>query len=225
MISLGSGRTLLIVSLAIVLLSSCAVIPEYPPQLPPLVEADETLERCPAIAGRYRDEGTVVSLDGKVLGHISLTQLLHGSTAQAAAEVVDVIGPKDDLVEIQSWRHGVQSATWRQAKITKELYLEKGESSAGESYLCERGFVRLGRQYRVSYVSPVPVVSISSDFLWLRRAVDGSLIALHRAGAGALVGFVLPVPTDKGHTLWYRFPPAQENVENPPRRAIEDKGN
>lgn len=219
------NRALQLGGLAILLLAGCAVIPEYPSQLPPLVEADERLEHCPPIAGRYRDEGTAVSLEGKVLGHISLTRLVHGrNTAQPPAEVVEIVGPQDDLVQIQSRRSGAQVATWRQHKITKEMYLEKGESSLGESYLCEKGFVRLGRTYQVAVdgIYPVPAIAISSDFLWVRRAIDGSLIALHRAGAGALVAFVLPVPTEKGYTLWYRFPPAQGSGEGLPGQRGED---
>jgi len=211
----GASRVFPLGGVAILLLVSCAVIPEYPSQLPPLVEADERLEHCPAIAGRYQDKGTVVSLDGKVLGHISLTQLLHGGGApQPPADVFEIAGPQNDLVEIRSWRAGVQIASWRQPNVA----LQKTYTDAllGETYLCERGFVRLGRKYRVG--ADVAGVGISSDFLWLRRATDGSLIAHHKAGSGALIFLVLPVPAEKGVSLWYRFPPAQRSVEGPRRR-------
>lgn len=47
---------------------------------------------------------------------------------------------------------------------------------------------------------------VKSDFLWLRKSTDGSLIALHTNYEYAMIDLVLPMGgVDK---IWYRFVPA-----------------
>ncbi len=181
--------------------SGCAVIPDYPTQLPPLIETDTALEVCPDVEGNYLDEGSVYSPDGELLGEISLSELLHGKYANTSADTFKIIGPENDVIWINSFQDGIQVNAWKQSKITGY-----SDSAVANSYLCEKGFVRLGRRYGVG--GSEIAHGVTSEFIWLRKATDGSLIALHRSGGGALVYLVLPVPTEKGIVLWYRFYPA-----------------
>jgi hypothetical protein len=174
------------------LLAGCAVIPDYPSQLPALMEADRRLGRCPDIAGHYQDEGRAVRPDGRPGGHVSLTRLLHdpATAIQAAADVVEVIGPKDDVVEIRSLHAGTVSATWQERKFN--FFGDREAGNPGTSYVCEKGFVR------------------PSDFVYLRKSIDGSLIALHRASGGPVL-------------LWYRFPPVEDRATEVPEPAIRTR--
>jgi len=206
----NSMRMCWLLPVVAVMLTSCSVIPPYPENLPVLVEADTVLEVCPSIAGRFSDAGSATAPDGRLLGHISLTQLLHPSLPDS--EKVDAVVVRDqeiDLVEVESFREEAQVAIWRQPKVTKDAYVAKGDRVIAETYLCEQGFVRLGRRYDVG-LGRAPglfIISIDSDFLWLRKSVDGSLIVLHQRGKGALINFLLPV--GQGDKIWYRFPPDQ----------------
>lgn len=197
----------------LVMLTSCSVIPPYPESLPALVEADTVLEVCPPIAGRFSDVGNATTPDGRLLGHVSLTQLLHPALlGSEQADVVVVRGPELELVEIESFRGEAQVAAWRQPKVTKDAYLSKGDRVVAETYLCQKGFVRLGRRYDVGVCLWVPGLCFDTDFLWLRKSVDGSLIVLHTLGEGALIYLALPV--GQGDKIWYRFPPAQASSGN-----------
>ena len=184
---------------------SCSPIPNYPAQFPALaLSAEETAVRhppldrplvpqplkCPNIAGRYSDKGRALSPNGKELGQISLTQILHWNDPRIAAtatnaDTVVVIGPEEDVIEIQSWQGAVQVSTWRQHRLPQE---EPGGRVVGATFICERGFVRLARSYHGDWSG------LGSDFLWVRRAVDGSLIAYHHVGGA-------------GENAWYRFLP------------------
>ena len=193
------------VAAGLALLTACAVIPAYPPGLPSLVPADTTLEACPVIAGRYADVGDATAEDGRSQGSVSLTRLLHPElTSSETPDTVVVGGPEHDLVEIESLKGHVRVAVWRQPKITKEAYLAKGDRVVAETYLCQEGFVRLGRTYDVGAAPPV-FFGFMNDFLWLRKASDGSLIVLRTSADVLLVG---PVPAGKIDKVWYRFPPA-----------------
>jgi hypothetical protein len=190
-------------------LPGCFTIPEYPSALPPLSNVDTKLEICPSIAGTYRDDGAAFAPDGRALGAVSLTALLHSNAAKVeTAEWVLIKGPEGDDVEIDSYQGPRRVADWHQSKVTKQAYLRKGDRVVAETYLCQDGFVRLGRKYDVGGVGTpgLLVVGVRSDFLWLRRAIDGSLIVLHTNWEYAVIDLVLPVGgVDK---LWYRFLPA-----------------
>ena len=194
--------------LVLPLLFGCAVIPEYPSQLPPLTEADKKLEVCPDVEGYFMDEGDVYSIDGRLIGLISLSELLHEEYPTSSPTTFEIIGPEDDVIWINSFRDGIRVDTWSQKRLTGYSDFE-----VASSYLCEKGFVRLGRRYSVG-ASEISL-GVTSEFIWLRKATDGSLIALHRSGGGHAVYFVLPVPTEKGFVLWYRFPPADHNHQQP----------
>jgi hypothetical protein len=191
-------------------LTSCGNIPQYPAVMPALAQAVPALDVCPAIAGVYADTGTAVTPDGRTLGSVSLTRLLHPDRSFAEkADVVVVKGPERDLVEIDALAGKTQLAIWRQSKVTREAYLAKGDRVAGEMYGCQEGFVRLGRQYNFGGGGAPPALGVfwwKADFLWLRKAVDGSLVILHTDYDYAAIEFIVPVGTaDK---VWYQFPPA-----------------
>ncbi len=190
-----------------VMLPSCFAIPAYPESFPVLAAADTGLEVCPSISGRFSDVGSAIAPDGRLLGHVSLTQLLHPALfGSEKADAVVVRGPEFDLVELESFRDGAQVATWRQPKVTKDAYVAKGDRVVAETYLCQEGFVRLGLRYDVGGggAPGLFILGFHSDFLWLRKSVDGSLIVLHTIAKGAVIKFVLPV--GQGDKIWYRFP-------------------
>lgn len=194
---------------AVAALTGCFTSPRYPSTLPALVDVDTTREACPAIAGTYADTGTAVAPDGRVLGAVSLTGLLHARPkVTERADAVVVRGPDGDVVAIDSFQGPRRIATWQQAKVTKEIYLARGDRAVAQTYLCQNGFVRLGRAYDVAATGApgLLVTSVKSDFLWLRKSTDGSLIALHTDYAYTMIDLVLPLGgLDK---MWYRFVPA-----------------
>ncbi len=198
---------------AIALLSGCFTVPQYPSSFPPLVQADTALEACPPIAGAFSDTGNAATPDGRSLGSVSLTRLLHSRAREIdGADLVLVKGPEGDVVEIESFAGERRLATWRQPKVSKEAYLAKGDRVVAETYLCQDGFVRLGRQYGVGGggAPGLVVLGVRSDFLWLRKAIDGSLVVLHTNYDYAVINLLLPVGDVE--KIWYRFPPANRSA-------------
>jgi hypothetical protein len=157
----------------------------------------------------------MVSEDGKSLAPVYLSHILSGGRSgeqdwhpypriQSSAHI-DVSMPDQKTIKVTSVIDGVSSGTFSQSLLTDDVYRTYGERAVGHYFFCERGFVRLARAYR--FGSDLPgVFSLSSDFLWLRRATDGSLVVLHRYGEGALV---LVVPVGKTGVVWYRFLPVK----------------
>ncbi len=189
--------------------AGCSALPHYPASLPALAEADARLEACPSIAGAFSDSGAAVAPDGRPLGAVSLTRLLHPrSDAFDRASVVRINGPEGDVVEIESFAGERRLAVWRQSKISKEACLARGDRAVAQTYLCQNGFVRLGCQYSVGGggTPGLVVLSIRSEFLWLRKAMDGSLIALHVNLD--IVALNLLLPAGGADRVWYRFAPA-----------------
>lgn len=200
-------RMIWLLPIVAAMLPSCSVIPAYPESFPLLAVANTALEECPSIAGRFSDVGIATTPDGSPLGSVSLTQLLHPALPSSTnADAVVVRGPEFDFVEVESFREGTKVSTWRQPKVTKDSYASKGDRVVAETYLCQEGFVRLGRRYDVGGggAPGLLIVGFHSDFLWLRKSVDGSLIVLHTIGKGAVINLALPVW--QGDKIWYRFP-------------------
>ena len=197
------------------LLTGCALIfrPEYPSQLPPLLSGEVNSGLCPDITGHYSDKGKVLTPKGETAGEVSLSQLLHNDDpCFAQADSVVVLGPKQVLVpgyeaqemfEIKSLKNGQPFATWRQPLFKLGVTID-----SRQSYNCQRGFVEILRY--VSYGGIYfTAVWENHDYLWLRQAIDGSLIVLHKdCSLGAIV--VVPFATERD--LWYRFPPVPEGI-------------
>jgi hypothetical protein len=93
---------------------------------------------------------------------------------------------------------------WQQPRMTGEAYLATGDRSLLETYLCQDGFLRLGRGYGVGVVAP-GTRSAGGDFFWLRKSVDGSLMVLRTTGNVRPFDFFAP---DKFTRVWYQFPVA-----------------
>lgn len=165
------------------------------------------LDACPSIAGRYSDTGEAVDSDGSSIGSVSLTNLLHSRNKFLAVPEAVVVSDAGDRVQFDSFRGAERVAAWQQAKLTKETYLASGDSAAGGAYLCQDGYVRLGRSYSIQGggAGPLIVLGVRSDFLWLRRANDGSLVVLHTDLSGYAIMLLFPVGTS--NKVWYRFPP------------------
>jgi hypothetical protein len=185
-----------------VLLAGCSIIPKYPANMPPLEPVDTSLNSCPVIAGKYSDKGNVFTPEGNNVGTVSLTRLLHPelSSSQTVDDII-INGPQNGVVEIKSYANNSPLAVWSQHEVTKEAYLSKGDSVVGETYLCQDGYVRIGRKYNV-LLSPI-ALSVKSNFLWLRRATDCSLIILHTDYDTHLLQLVVPIANT--NKLWYRF--------------------
>ncbi len=164
---------------------------------------------CPAIAGRYADKGSAFSKEGKPLGQVSLTGLLHGHDRSSSswltnANVVVVMGPTNRLLGFQSWSDDqlLGKGVWQ------ELRPFRWGGELGDRYYGYRGFVWL----RLEWTGSVSVVGFgggqSNESLWLRQAVDGSLVAFHKKEA---IAYFLLVPVCKSQAQWCQFPPVAES--------------
>lgn len=205
-------QTVSVVLCAIFCLSGCAGIPKYPSQLPPLVQAETNTEVCPDISGRYADKGISISPEGKELGEVSLTEIIHqekylwNPKKRTNADRVVVIGPKADTFAIQSWQGGMQVDSW---SVTGGNYFSFQANMEG-NFFCEWGFVRFPREY--TFDGDIISFGNKSDFLRFRKAVDGSLIVWHKAGEWGLLFIRSPIWHTK-HNEWYRFPPVGQRVQ------------
>ena len=73
--------------IAILCLLGCAVIPNDPSQLSPLVPGDTKTDIFPDIAGCNSDKGSVISSEGKSSGYVSWTQILYENDSDRAANL------------------------------------------------------------------------------------------------------------------------------------------
>jgi hypothetical protein len=183
-------------------LAGCSVIPTYPATLPELAPTNTNVDVSPDIAGRYADKGQGFTPDGKVLGEASLSALLQlrdpDGMKLTNADVVVITGPSNGALELQSFLADKLLFTLRRP--------ESDAASAGsaypDTYVGNRGFVVLPVESMSMGAGGIGGVVAQED-LWLRRAVDGSLIVLRRQmGAGVVV----IVPVWGREDAWYRFP-------------------
>ena len=70
-------QSFLMASIPIICFFGCAAIPNYSSQLSPLVPGDTKTDVCPDMVECYPDKGITISPEGKSLGYVSLTQILH----------------------------------------------------------------------------------------------------------------------------------------------------
>ncbi len=75
--------------IAILCLFGCAVIPNDPSQLSPLVPGDTKTDIFPDIAGCNSDKGIVISPGGKSSGDVSLAQILYENDSERAANLAN----------------------------------------------------------------------------------------------------------------------------------------
>ncbi len=71
--------------IAILCLFGCAVIPNYPSQLAPLVPGHAKIDICPDIAECSSGKGIAISPEGKSLGYVSFTRILHDNDSDRDA--------------------------------------------------------------------------------------------------------------------------------------------
>ena len=188
----------------LVCLAGCAVVPNYPAALPELAPADTRVGVSPDITGRYTDRGQGFSPAGESEGEMSLTQLLGvrapGGSVLSNAEVVVIAGPANGVLELQSFQGDELLGTLRRP----ETDAASVGSAYPETYAGNKGFVFLPVETTHSGSPGVGGYAIDES-LWLRKAVDGSLVVLHRnVGAGVIV----VVPVWRRSDVWYRFPVA-----------------
>ena len=195
-----------------------------------MTPADKSSEVTANLSGRYLDKGTAFSKDGKPLGEGSLTKSLYklGPSLGAGltnSDVVVVVGPQNDVIEVQWWQGDEHIATMTRPGLTGETVRalrqagRSDEAISRETYQWQKCFVRLvlGSAAGVS-----PVVSGGyEESLRLRKAVDGSLVVLHR-NAGFWV--VVAAPVWRQQAEWYRFPPVGDAAHGDVARGIDPRG-
>ena len=187
---------------ALAALGGCAAVPPFPPGLPPLERVDTRASACPPVAGRYQAQGSAHAPDGRALGTLSVARLLDHGVAAATQFVVT--GPAEGVVHIDVFAGEVPVLAWRQPRVSRAAYRALGDRAAGQTFLCQDGYLRLGLAYDAG--GGRLGAQFSADWLWLRRAADGALMVLHTQGRTALVGHLLPL--DRSEQVWVRFPPA-----------------
>lgn len=181
-------------------ISGCTI--PYPSNFASLTKTDESYGKCPDIEGRYNDKGDIISLEGKPIGKISLTYLLHGGEESSFDKVdtIVIIGHLNNLIEAHSLTNGTEIFSWSQSAEYK---------NPTGNYVCKRGYVVLNL-WSYANVSIPPVHSLQGyRNLWCRRAVDGSLIVLDRE---ANRGLILVLPYWSDNNIWYRFRPVKEAI-------------
>jgi hypothetical protein len=88
-ICLSFKQSFLMALIAILCLFGCAVIPNYPSQLSPLVPGDTKTDVCPEIADRYSDKGIASLPEGKSSGYVPLTRMLHDNDSGRTATLTN----------------------------------------------------------------------------------------------------------------------------------------
>ena len=189
---------------ALILITSVALIGcapshyNYPDQFPKLNETQTERDICPQITGSYVDSGSSFTEDGKPYGEASLTRLLHGEARTEGADSVTIRGPINEMIETESIKDRTPVASLKIAKRTAESYSKKVIN-----YSCDEGYVWLFKEETFGAMYPIAV--LSSEYLWLRKAVDGSLIVLQTEHIG---GIVIIFPWGSGKVVWHKFSPA-----------------
>jgi len=206
--------------IAVLALASCSSFPpQYPGGMPSLVTAESTLEQCTPIAGSYADTGSSTREDGVNLGSVSLTNIVHSNHPPVeTADVVIVRGPEHDLIEMESFKGQTSVAILKKA-IIKEIH----EKYRPQGYACTEGFIPFHIETHFGALAPMPIAGYSGEEIWLRKAMDGSLIALHIKSSG---GLVILVPWGHSEITWYRFLPVPEpnvSMPNPALQGVRDE--
>ena len=177
--------------------------------MPPLAAVESTLETCAPIAGSYMDNGNGIREDGEKLQSVSLTRILHSPHPPAeTADVVVMRGPEHDVIDVESFK-GRTSIAILKKPIIKEIH----EKYRPQGYACTKGFIPFHIESHFGALAPLPIAGYSGEELWLRKAVDESLIVLRIKDSG---GLVILAPWGSREITWYRFPPASKRSENMP---------
>ena len=193
----GIRHTLILI--AYVALIGCAPSNyKYPDQFPKLIDTATESDICPQITGSYADNGSSFTEDGKSYGEVSLTRLLHGKIETEGANSVVIRGPIEEMIEIKSIKDRTPVASLKIAKRAPESYSKKVIN-----YSCDEGYVWLFKEETFGALGPI--AALSSEYLWLRKAVDGSLIVLQTQHSG---GIVIIFPWGSGNVVWHKFSPA-----------------
>jgi len=212
----GLCLTLLAVA-QIAFVSGCAVTPKYPSRLPAFTPGEEKLTSCPIIAGRYADKGEAFTVEGQSIGEVSLSKLLYGDNpAWASADIVRVLEPEPDVIEIQCFKQGQSLAAHRFSKYTWAKGWNWDSRVLGQPYYCVKGFVELGSGTESHTGAPALGMYVTEKgFLW-RKAVDGSLIALQNE---SILGIAVIVPFRVRRCTWCRFTPLGDDFQEQPSRV------
>ena len=187
--------------LLVLLLAGCSPIPLPPEGLPLLAAPGVPVERCTGIAGHYRDAGSAISGSGASLGPASLTRILHLNKSSAAADMVVLRGPNNDVLEVESFRGNTSVAL-----LKKQLIKEIHEKYRPLGFACTDGFVPFHIEMHSGSLAPVPVAWFAGHELWLRRAADGSLVVVDIHSGGGMASLI---PWGSRENTWYSFPSAE----------------
>ncbi len=193
--------------IAILCLFGCAVIPNYPSQLSPLVPGDTKTDVCPDIAECYPDKGIAIPPEGKSLGYASLTRILHDNDSdrdatlknaddkqvpfklsllsvniRATLSSTDVVG---DMAPEEFREFGV-SANFRLPWV---WYSQSGWG-AGTRLMASTGALSGGGENAL-VVSLIPLVAFGSQDgrFTLDMGAGGALLSRHRFGTQDYGGY------------------------------------
>lgn len=220
----------------ILLVCGCAVIPMHPAQIPAFVPGDDKFGSAPKIAGHYANKGEAFTVEGESLGQVLLSRLLyvdrpsetsHGggrankvkvlfgdNPAYAAAETVNVLEPEPDVIKMQFVKQGQPVATRHFSKYAWRLSRDSHE--LGQPYVAVKGFIDITTKDEQGGASGYPGgigMYQSTEEIFLRKAVDGSLIVLHREQGFGILVFV---PFGGRQDMWCRFPPIEDGGQPQP---------
>ncbi len=223
----------------IFLVCGCAAISRHPAQIPAFVSGNEQYGVAPKISGSYTNKGEAFTVEGKSLGTVLLSRLLlvdvprasswqggvsnkvsalYGDDpARPAADSVTVLEPEPDVFEMQFSSHGQSVATRRFSKYTSQWTWDSAK--LGQPYNAVEGFVNITTREEhggASGYSGGGGMYQEGEECFLRKAVDGSLIVLHRAQG---FGLLLIVPFGGREDFWCRFPALEAGSQTQPSPA------
>jgi hypothetical protein len=220
----------LLVAAQLVLSCGCAVVPSRPAQVPALVSAREKLGETPSISGTYTNEGEAFTVNGKTLGSVLLSRLLYVDKRDAntyaggfsnkvaalygpnavhlTADCVTVIEPRPDCMEIQFFHRGESVAVRRFSKYA--WHWSWDTKKLGQPYYAVKGFLDINTQEEHGGASGIGGFHEAEDCLF-RKAVDGSLIVLHRQ---QFFGIFVIVPFWGTESMWCRFAAIETNSQD-----------
>lgn len=224
-------------ALAPILFAGGCALPRPPVQISAFVPKDAHSEATPNIAGTYANQGDAFTVKGENLGPVLLSRLLlidklparswqggisnqvnalYGvNPAYAAADSVVVVKKEADMIETQFFKQGQAVTGRRFSKYSWNRATSKGwgifanwdQSKYGEPYFVVKGFLDITTQEEHAGAAGIGFYQKGNE-CFLRKAVDGSLIVLHRA---QLFGAVEIVPFWSNDYIWCRFPPIEES--------------
>jgi hypothetical protein len=197
--------------LVLIFIWGCAVPLKQPVQIPALVPGEKKFGATPNIAGSYANEGEAFTVNGKDLGPVLLSRLL---MVDNSADSVTVLQSEPEVIDMQFNKQGQSIAmrrfslyTWKRATGKTGIFADWDSNRYGVPYYAVKGFVDIVINQSSKGFPPIGF-SVAGEECLLRKAVDGSLIVIHREESG---GMVLIVPYGVSGDTWCHFSPIEKS--------------